>query len=62
MNEYDVKKLALILSIQAEVEGMKAENLLREQNNHTPAYLEKQFNEIAHRLSDIAYAHNEQLF
>lgn len=61
MNEYDVRRLALVLSIQAEMEGMKAENMLRDQNNESPAYGADQFNEISHRLTSLAYAHNEQL-
>lgn len=61
MNEYDVKRLALVLAVQAEIEGMKAENILREQNNESPAYGLKQFLELANRLNDLAYAHNEQL-
>jgi hypothetical protein len=61
MNEYDVKRLALVLSAQAEIEGMKAENTIRYQNDQSPAYGEKQFNQLANRLSDLAHAHNEQL-
>lgn len=62
MNEYDVKRLALVLAIQSEIEGMKAENMLREQNNESPAYGSKQFNDMAEQLRNIAYSHNEQLF
>lgn len=29
MNEHDVKRLALVLSCQAELQGMKAENAIR---------------------------------
>ena len=61
MNEYDVKRLALVLSVQAEIEGMKAENMLMEQNSESPAFGLKQFSELANRLSDLAYSHNEQL-
>ena len=32
MTQYDVKRLALVLAVQAEIEGMKSENILREQN------------------------------
>lgn len=61
MENYDVKRLALVLAVQAEIEGMKAENMLREQNNESPAYGSKQFNDLAERLSNLAYCHNEQL-
>jgi hypothetical protein len=58
---YNVKRLALVLSVQAEIEGMKAENMLRSQNNESPAYGSDQFNECANKLENLAYAHNEQL-
>ena len=61
MTQYDVKRLALVLAVQAEIEGMKSENILREQNEQSPAYGEKQFNECASRLENLAYAHDEQL-
>lgn len=61
MNEYDIKRLALVLAIQAEIEGMKAENILKEQNEEAPAYGSKAFNEAARQLIDLAYKHNEQL-
>ena len=61
MNEYDVKRLALVLAVQAEIEGMKAENNLREQLHEAPAYGASQFNECANRLTNLAYAHNDQL-
>lgn len=28
MNHYDIKRFALVLAIQAEIEGMKAENTI----------------------------------
>jgi len=61
MNEYDIKRLALVLAIQAEIEGMKAENLIREQVSHTVAYEGRHFQEKAEELRNLAYAHNEQL-
>jgi hypothetical protein len=61
MNSYDVKRLALVLAIQAEIEGMKAENKNREQLNHSMAYTEHDFNNQAERLRELAYAHDEQL-
>lgn len=61
MTEYDVRRLALVLSVQAEIEGMKAENMLREQNNESPAYGNSQFSEVSNRLTNLAHAHDEQL-
>jgi hypothetical protein len=38
MNNYDVRRLALILALQAKIEGMKAENKYREINGHDLTY------------------------
>lgn len=61
MNEYDVKRLALVLAVQAEIEGMKADNLIREQNNEALAYNGAEFECKAAELRNLACAHNEQL-
>lgn len=61
MDDYDVKRLALVLAVQAEIEGMKAENKFREMNDHALSYAEEQFFEKASELRNLAYAHNEQL-
>ena len=61
MNEYDVKRLALVLAIQAEIEGMKAENEYRIQRGEAIAWNLNAFYEMAEKLRQLAYAHNEQL-
>lgn len=61
MEQYDVMRLALVLAKQAEIEGMKAENIIREHKGLSPAYGEEQFIEKAMDLQNLAYAHNEQL-
>lgn len=61
MNEYDVKRLALVLALQAEIEGMKAFNKERELNGASLGYSEADFGSMANQLRDLAYAHNEQL-
>lgn len=61
MNEYDVKRLALVLALQAEIEGMKAENTTRERQYYAVAYDEAAFQEMAEKLRNVAYCHNEQL-
>jgi hypothetical protein len=61
MNEYDVKRLALVLAIQAEIEGMKAENAYMEAIGHEPTHNEDSFREQAEKLRDVAYYHNQQL-
>ena len=62
MVEYhNVRRLGLILAIQAEIEGMKAENLLREQLVHSPSYGVEQFQVKANEIRAIVYAHDEEL-
>jgi hypothetical protein len=61
MNEYDIKRLGLILSIQAEVEGMKTENYVRESTNLSPAYTDEDFCVKAEELRVIVSKHNDQL-
>lgn len=61
MNEYDVKRLALVLALQAEIEGMKSANTQRQQRGESMAYDEGAFQEMAESIRRIAYAHNEQL-
>lgn len=62
MNEYyNVKRLALILAVQAEIEGMKAENMLRELVDSAPAYGDGDFQDKADELRNLAYAPDEQL-
>lgn len=61
MEEADVKRLALVLAVQAEIEGMKVENEMRKQRDESPAYNEGHFQEKASYLRDIAYSHRDQL-
>ena len=62
MNEYyNVKRLALVLATQAEIEGMKAENKQREIQGHDLTYTEKDFSVKANELTNLAYAADEQL-
>ncbi len=61
MNQYDIKRLAFVLAVQAEIEGMKSENDLRKLNNESPAYGYEHFEEQSMRLNNLANAHNEQL-
>lgn len=58
MNEYDVKRLALVLAVQAEIDGMKAYNLKYPDNI---GYGEESFIGKAEELRVLAYKHNEQL-
>jgi len=61
MNTYDVKRLALILAVQAEIDGMKAENMQRKIEGNSMAFTEKEFFDKAMDLRNLAYTPNEQL-
>ena len=61
MSEYDVKRLALILALQAEVEGMKAENTQKELGFYELTYNESDFKDMAEKIRNVAHCHNEQL-
>lgn len=61
MNHYDVKRLALVLAVQAEIEGMKAENQQRERLNQSIGYTDQDFADKAAELRNLAYAYDEQL-
>ena len=61
MHHYDVKRFALILAIQAEIEGMKAENTQRDQMNYSLAYTDADFQSKAEELRVLANLHDEQL-
>lgn len=61
MTDYTVKRLARVLSLQAEVEAMKAANEARRVNDQSPAYNEGDFIEISNRLEAMAHKHDEQL-
>ena len=61
MDEYTVKRLALTLAIQAEIEGMKAYNIERQEQGHVIGYTESSFLCKAEELRILASKHNEQL-
>ncbi len=61
MNNYDVKRLALVLAIQAEVEGMKAANIETESRGYAPAYPESKFVKAAEELRALASKHDQQI-
>lgn len=59
--EYDAKRLALVLAVQSEIEGMKALNIARVSEDKSLAYDEAAFIDKADELRNLAYAHEEQL-
>ena len=54
MKVHDIKMLAEIAAIKAEIEAMKIANTLRERNGHAPAYGEDDFMKAAEELRVIA--------
>lgn len=61
MDYYDVKRLALVLSVQAVIEGMKVQNQTDVHNGNVPRFTNEHFEDKAMELSNLAHAHNEQL-
>lgn len=59
LTDYSVKRLALILAKQSEIEGMKAANRQHEGNE---PYTDEQFQDKASDLENLAYANDDQLF
>lgn len=60
MNEYDVKRLAIVLSIQAEIEGMKSDNKQREMDGHSLSYNDSDFCNKAEELRNTSAKHDHQ--
>lgn len=56
MEETDVKRLGYILAVQAEIEGMKVDNEVRESRGEAHSYFQDDFDRQAGRLRDIASA------
>jgi FtsZ-binding cell division protein ZapB len=61
METADVVRFGLILAVQAEIEGMKAENMQRQQNNESMAYSDEDFQAQAEQLRNISWCHEQQL-
>lgn len=61
MNEYDVKRLALVLAVQAEIEGMKTKNKYREIIYNDQAFSDSDFYDKAEELRVLANKHNDEL-
>ncbi len=58
---YNNRRLGLILAVQAEIEGMKAENEIRKQQKKALSYNGDAFECKADELRNIIYTPNEQL-
>ena len=57
MDDYTVKRMGLILAVQAEIEGMKAGNLIRDHQQ----YSEECFDCKAEEIRNIVNANEHQL-
>lgn len=57
----NIRRLGLILSVQAEIEGMKSENEDRKQNGDAMAYGDEAFCAKAGELSNLVYCPDELL-
>jgi hypothetical protein len=58
---YDIKRYALVLAVQAEIEGMKALNQYRSNCGDQIAYTADNFFEKAEELRILASKHDDQL-
>jgi hypothetical protein len=61
MEHSDVVRLALVLAIQAEIEGMKASNEYLKQSGSPQLYGNEKFQEKAEELRNLAYCNGHQL-
>lgn len=61
MDYYDVKRLALVLAVQAEIEGMKFDNLLKEQESWPHDYSDQDFKDKAGELENLAHTPNDRI-
>ena len=61
MGHFDVLRLGLILATQAEIEGMKAENMQREAIGASMAFDEASFCNKADELRNLVYCNEDQL-
>ena len=61
MNTNDIKRLALVLAIQSEIEGMKASNIKASNGGGSPIYSNNSFSEKASDLRVLARCKDEEL-
>jgi hypothetical protein len=61
MKESTVKRLALVLAIQAEIDGMEHENMLRDQFDESHAYSVVDFCAKAEELRVMSSKHEDEL-
>ena len=53
MNDFEIRKLGLLYALQAEMEGMKADNKQREIEGLSMPYTSGDFENIASQMRDV---------
>lgn len=61
MNKFDIKRLGLIIAVQAEIEGMKAANARRAAIGGDSVYDEYHFDKRAEEIREIINKKDEEL-
>ena len=61
MTSVDIKRLALVFSVQAEIDGMKSFNAERLSAGMAPGYDQSHFDEKAEELRLLAAKHDDQI-
>lgn len=61
LDEVVVKRLGSIYAVNAEIEGMRADNAVRAMDNEAPAYRANDFLAKAEELRSLVAAHPDQM-
>ena len=61
MTDAGVKRLILVSALEAEMQGMIADNKQREQDGLSLAYEGKDFSYIAQQMEEIAHKHDDEI-
>jgi len=61
MTSYDVKRLARIYALVAQLESMKVANIARESNGFSPEWGEDAFVEIQDEIERLAHCPDQEL-
>jgi hypothetical protein len=61
MNEYDVKRLGLILALRVEADGMVAENMQCVEGGIAPPHGYGAFGNMADQIREVVAKHDHQL-
>ena len=61
MTDAGVKRLILVSALEAEIQGMIADNKQREQEGLSLAYEGKDFYHIAQQMEEIVHKHDDEI-